>query len=483
LAYIAGLNKRRPKIVVSVTPVPDMNEHGRSHLHAVQNRRGLTVVGWAAGRDLEVSDVRIYSRGELIAQAPVQMDRPDVAEVHGQLMGAAKSGFRLILEPETFGTSTLVVRALLADQREVLVGTLEVKATPSWRSRLSPSNLMRPSKKDAEIEWTVLSPPEEREKVLLGKEGWLFLRRDSNDVIGQQTGKVALGRRRRRQWKHLLRERIALVESLGAAWQCLVIPDKEFLYSEYLPDDLSPARRRPVHEILDLASSEGAPISYALPDLETVKAEAQLFSKTDTHWNQRGSYVAYRSLCHALGQQGAEVPVLSEEAITWSQANAPGGLGMKLYPELTSSTVRADLAEHRGRLIFDNRIHNHGRVMVFEQDRRDGRSAVIFGESFVQNMLLYLKESFRRLVFVHTSTMAAGVLEHERPDVVLSVPLERFLIKVPDDTNALRRLCDEAKRKLALDRLSPLREPFLRNIPRAGMQTERVGVFAWPAPA
>jgi hypothetical protein len=32
------------------------------------------------------------------------------------------------------------------------------------------------------------------------------------------------------------------------------------------------------------------------------------------------------------------------------------------------------------------------------------------------------------------------IVEQERPDVVLSIPIERFLIRVPDDTDALMRL-------------------------------------------
>jgi hypothetical protein len=440
------------------------------------------VIGWVVGNDSASTDLKIWSGDELVAQAPVDMKRPDVAAAHPGLPGAADSGFRVILEPENLGTDVLAVEADLANGLAVSVGTLRVEVQPSWRAKLSPWRLARwPRERSAEIHWAVLSPPEEREKVLVGKDGWLFLRRDSNDVIGQQTGQVRLGRRQRKAWQRLLCERTARAANLDAVWQCLIIPDKEFLYSEYLPDGLTSAGRRPVHEILDLAISIGAPVDYALADLEAAKAQEQLFPKTDTHWNQRGSYVAYRSLCRGLAMQGLEVPVLSEGTIFWSRAEAPGGLGLKLYPEATSATIRADLPEHRAGLVSDNRILNHGRVMVFEQDRTDGMSAVIFGESFVQNMLLFLKESFRRLVFVHTSTMAAGVLEHEKPDVILSVPLERFLVRVPDDRNALLRLCEEAARKLALNRLSPAREPFLRNVPKAAVATERFGDFSWPA--
>jgi hypothetical protein len=484
LAYIASLSTSRPKIAASASQASKTNEHGRVHLRVVPNRRGIAVVGWVVGQDSLSTSVKIWSGDKLVAQAPIEMNRPDVEAAHPGLPGAANSGFRVILEPENFGTGVLTVQAEFANQLVIPVGTLQIEAQPPWHSRLVPWNLAKwLSTRKAELRWTVLSPPEEREKVLLGKDGWLFLRRDSNDVIGQQTGRVKLGYRQRKAWQRLLRERIALAEDVGAVWQCLIIPDKEFLYSEYLPDDLTPASRRPVHEILDLAASNDAPVGYALSELEAAKVSQQLFPKTDTHWNQRGSYIAYKMLCRALSGQGIDIPLLSEEAISWSTAAVPGGLGMKLYPQPTSSTIRADLREHQAELVFDNRILNHGRVMVFEQDQCDGISAVIFGESFVQNMLLFLKESFRRLVFVHTSTMASEILEHERPDVILSVPLERFLVRVPEDRNALLRLCDEAKRKLELNRLSPVLEPFLRDIPRAGTSMERIGDFSWPAPA
>jgi hypothetical protein len=38
-------------------------------------------------------------------------------------------------------------------------------------------------------------------------------------------------------------------------------------------------------------------------------------------------------------------------------------------------------------------------------------------------------------------------LEQERPDVILSLPTERFLIRVPDDANALAELRATTLRK------------------------------------
>src|SRR6266487_3056778 len=146
----------------------------------------------------------------------------------------------------------------------------------------------------------MVNPPTEREKVLFGKHGWLFLQRDTNDVIGQHTGRVRLGRERRRTWKRLLRQRKSLMKRLGVAWLCQIAPDKESVYPEYLPPEVIPSARRPVHELLKVARSVGAPVAYPLDDILAAKNDEPLYLRADTHWNQRGSYAAYRSLCNGL---------------------------------------------------------------------------------------------------------------------------------------------------------------------------------------
>jgi hypothetical protein len=142
-----------------------------------------------------------------------------------------------------------------------------------------------------------------------------------------------------------------------------------------------------------------------------------------------------------------------EKSIEWFEAEAPGGLGIKLYPEQASPTTRANLAAHSGRLVFDNGVQNHGRVMVFEQEG-DGLSCVVFGESFVQNVLLFLKEAFRRLVYVHTSMLVEEIIAAEEPDLLLSVPLERFLVQVPDDSPGLAGLTQAAAEEAKIGTLA-----------------------------
>ena len=424
---------------------------------------GLSVFGWVVGEGEEFGEVEIRTGGDLLARVPVDVERPDVVEALSLEEGASP-GFRALLAPAGGGTAELTVDAVASEGERVPLGTIAATAPEAAEP----------------LAWTVLVPSPEREKVLVGRDGWLYLVRDSNDVLGQLTGKVRLSDREKREWEALLTRRMAAIEGIGAVWQTLVVPDKEIVYPEHLPAGVEPALARPVHEILAAADRVGAPVAYALADLQRAKRSHVLYPRTDSHWSHRGALVAYRSLCDLIAAAGVSLPILAEDEIQWWEPELAGGLGSKMHPERTSPTPWAELHTHRARLAFDNQVVNHGRVVVFEQAERRGPTCVLFAESFAQNLVLFLKESFGRLVYVHTSMLVDEIVAAERPDVVIGLPVERFLVRVPDDRPGLAALAATAAAKADRGALEP-EMAFVADVPRidgAG-GADQVGVMPW----
>lgn len=301
--------------------------------------------------------------------------------------------------------------------------------------------------------------------MLPGRDGWLFLRDDTNDVLGQHTGRVTMGSRRLEAWERVLAGRVETMQELGVTWVAQVAPDKEGVYAEMLPPEVVPAPRRPVHDFLDVADRVGAPMLYPLEELRArALAGTPVYYTTDTHWNQLGAHIAYRQICDELARRGTPVPVVEEADVEWVTTETEGDLGEKLRPPRSGPTTLAQLRTHTSSLVADNGVANHGRVMVFEAPGTDRPRAVAFGESFGNHLLVFLKESFSRLVYVHTSMVDRVRLEEERPDVVLSLPLERFLVDVPDDTDAHAKLVEAARRKQAAGAIGSTR--FLQGIPQ-----------------
>lgn len=451
-------------IDVSTERSADLEPRCRGDLRADPVSSGLSIFGWVVSEE-PIAEVEILVDDDLLMRVPLEVERPDVIEAL-ELGEGSTPGFYVVLAPVGGGTSEFEVRALTGEEKRIPLGTVAATVDSGFS--------------EAGLAWTIVLPPPEREKVLVGKNDWLYLVRDSNDVIGQQTGRVQLGERAKRDWEELLARRIAAIEGVDAVWQTLIVPDKEIVYPEYLPDEIVPALTRPVHEILAIADRVGAPVAYALDDLQRAKRSEAVYPRTDSHWSHRGALVAYRSLCDLVAVAGVAVPPLDENEIGWSEPTVPGGLGQKMRPVRTSPTPWATLHSHRSRLVFDNQVVNHGRVIIFEQERGGGPTCVLFGESFAQHLVLFLKESFRRLVYVHTSMLVDEIVAVERPDVVISLPVERFLIKVPDDRPGLASLAVTAAKKAETGVLGS-EMAFVAAVPRAdgGGGQEQTGEMPW----
>jgi hypothetical protein len=437
--------------VLEVSKSEDIGRIARGAIRAFFDHRGLVVQGWAAGHSSRAQEIEVVDdEAGAISRAPIDMARPDVAEAIGDSQAADSAGFRVVLEAHGSGVRSMTIRVLLADGSSDSLGHMRLKvAAPGVPLRERLRLRERSNGRTEGVTWSVRSTSGENEKVLRGNDGWLFLRGDSNDVIGQHTGRITLTRGSRRSWSRIIKQRCSLAKHLDVVWLCVVIPDKESVYPEYLPPEVKSSVERPVHQILDTAKRLNAPIIYSLSDLEQAKGAGELYPKTDTHWNHRGAYVVYQRICKELVKRGIEVSALDEEVIEWSDERTPGDLGGKIHPEpIESSTTRAKLLKPNGRLKFENGIRNRGQVWIFERDDLvDGPTCVVFGESFVGSLFVFLKETFRRVVVVHTSMFVREIVEAEAPDVVLSIPLERFMVRAPDDGEAFLKLASIAREK------------------------------------
>jgi len=343
----------------------------------------------------------------------------------------------ITVEPAHSGVFRLGLQVIFEDGKAVCLGNVEVGVAVE--------------KQADDVEngppWMSFDNAAMRRKVLTGRNGWLFLQGDTNDAIGQHTGRIRFSDKAKTTLLALLEDRRRAAAAANAAWITAVAPDKEVVYAEHLPEGIVMVERRPIDDVLDIAEKAEAPFVYLLDPLRTAKSKGELYMRTDTHWNHRGAFIAYETICTELVTQGVALEPISEEQFAWKEVPVLGDLGEKLYPHpLESTDVRA-LLKSRALQVYDNKIRNHGRVVIYEQELEPGPTCVVFGESFARKVVFFLKESFQRLVFVHTSMFIEEVLEMEKPDAVIGLPVERFLIDVPDDAEALARLTETARSK------------------------------------
>jgi predicted SAM-dependent methyltransferase len=87
----------------------------------------LKVVGWALGKDEPVASVEVLAGGEVVATAPVQIERPGIAKGFPGVPGAERAGFRLMVQGSGEGRHELSVRAVLAGGEPAAIATIALE--------------------------------------------------------------------------------------------------------------------------------------------------------------------------------------------------------------------------------------------------------------------------------------------------------------------------------------------------------------------
>jgi SGNH hydrolase-like domain, acetyltransferase AlgX len=304
--------------------------------------------------------------------------------------------------------------------------------------------------------------PTPRGKVVRGTDGWLFLHRDTNRVMGQQSGEIRLDPNQLTQWRVLLDTRNAWVERQDARYVFLIAPNAASIYPEMLPDGFRSSSHRPVHQLLDHLSEHGSPTRTLYPEAEllAMKQVEAPYARNETHWTDPGAFRAYELLVDELAP-GVDLHRLALDDLEVVRDIKHGDLGRQVEPPVEAEHVYTHVRDPSARLVSDNRVFNTGRTLVYECRAAPG-TCVMLGDSFAYRMLPFLAETFGRLVFVHRPTLDFELVEAERPAAVVSLLTERFLVRVPFDQPFTPTRVYVRKKRAAGEVLAPRDEPNLR---------------------
>lgn len=144
------------------------------------------------------------------------------------------------------------------------------------------------------------------EKVLIGREGWLFY--NDGSLLGPARGESPLTPETAEQLMQNLAGRTEFLEARGAEYLVIAAPLRETVYPEYAPSwfRLSPRRFGP--EIAAAAESmvPGRVLHLHEALLGAKVGGSTTFSRHDTHWTGEGAYAGYLAVMQRLRAQGLD---------------------------------------------------------------------------------------------------------------------------------------------------------------------------------
>lgn len=278
--------------------------------------------------------------------------------------------------------------------------------------------------------------------VLLGKEGWMFLKdvSDSKSLSDYQ-GLTAYSAEETAAMAQALTALNDVLAAKGSRLLVLFAPAKEGVYSRYIPDNV-PVVSRPtrVGALAGALGETGVPVLFPLEELEDAALERQVYYKYDTHWNEAGAWLAAQLTLEALDRPfDAAWPEMSadpEKAPLTDLANMCGSWAWctdDVYWALDAVPAECTLWEAGGEIA---RYAGEG----------EG-SLLLARDSFGEALAPWLAQGFEGTTVLHGNQMQVETLlewQPEVPDVVVLEVAERFSDNLLSRLETLRQWAERA---------------------------------------
>jgi alginate O-acetyltransferase complex protein AlgJ len=277
-------------------------------------------------------------------------------------------------------------------------------------------------------------------RVLLGRNGWLFLRDeraldDHRNLYPFREDELA-------RWTGLVERRAAVSASVGATYLFGVAPEKATAYPDLLPEDAGSPSGLTRYDALfaELARKGDA---AKLVDMRRAVLDGRkttphpLYFATDTHWNELGALFGYRELRRTLATVAPGLDPRWPELQGVDVSDRHGGdlarlIGMKWATRERSPkprfVARPVTLESGAPLVLEMLDGPSFQRLVTVCPEAELEAAVVFHDSFGKVLTPLLAQTFRRVVFVWDNEFDPGVVRREKPTVVIQEITERRLL-------------------------------------------------------
>jgi alginate O-acetyltransferase complex protein AlgJ len=285
--------------------------------------------------------------------------------------------------------------------------------------------------------------------VSVGEDGWLFLKKGTNNVASFYGDRVDPNNSVTEAWANLLGDRNRKIAAMGAKYVHIAAPDKLTVYGDKI--GFEERSLGPMGRLVRFATMSRLEIPLIDPTgtFEQQKTTSTLlYWKTDTHWTPWGCLSVYRMLCNYFGVTPKD-DLMDRQ---FREGDTVFDLGSRFSPPIRErarfynflrDAERVEenaLVRYKEEKSLQNAVGLHvGSRVVFRNVSPGAIQArvVVFGDSFAEyrpSLLTgMLAESFCETHFAWSASVDFGYVERIRPDIVITELAERFMPNLPVD--------------------------------------------------
>lgn len=257
-------------------------------------------------------------------------------------------------------------------------------------------------------------------RVVIGKDNWFFYRGDKS--IEQVQGTLEYSNEHKENILRRIQQNKSKLKEKGIDMYIMIIPNKENIYREYLPNSIpiktSTSRTEELIQYIETKSD--IEIVYPKQELLQAKEKYQIYRKYDTHWNDVGALIGTISLQKMINPEFeySHFDIIQTEKEEGKDLANFASLNAKVsektlevtnfYPEVTYKKTTKEKYEE-----YISNSDNH-------------KTVLFIGDSFRTSMKGYFSKLYDRIFYMHQRDYTKDIIEEIKPDIIVFETVERY---------------------------------------------------------
>ena len=272
------------------------------------------------------------------------------------------------------------------------------------------------------VDSSYMSPRIVGSGVIVGRSGWYFY--TGQRSVEYYKGQCLASSQDLANYASVLKQIKARCDKYGIKLIVLIAPNKEHVYSEYMPTYTVTNTDKRESRIVRYLQNQGLTVLYPLSELKAGDLYHETYYRNDTHWTPYGAYIANYLIEKKLGMWTAD----------------PYSIDL---PGITKTIRRGDLVQlgnisnppsipyfapqpNKSVSVTETKTSN-GNVLRTVSSNTNGKSLVLIGDSFRTNMAETLTRDFQKTLILHRDYLSTSMKnEILRANVLILETVERY---------------------------------------------------------
>lgn len=277
------------------------------------------------------------------------------------------------------------------------------------------------------LKYTKLNESPLPQKVIIGKNDFLFLGNEFNNVIEKSSGFLLFSKKELLNIKESIQEKKDWLKSKNIAFYIAIAPNKHIIYKENLPFKFSKMLTQK-EQIIKYIKDE---IDFNIIDLgkqfTVKKTENRLYQKLDSHWNELGAFYGYQTLIDEISK---DFPIKKMELSDYYiiKDNSNGDINKMINLTSTKDIITLKL---KNNIQIDTINYKYYPDLNIDEKRFKNPNKkykiLLFRDSFSTSLIPYLNQTFGECTYIWSYKFDKDIILKEQPDIVILENVERYL--------------------------------------------------------